>query len=98
MAIFTGRINKIFTAVCEEVLFTCLRSAGGGHLSGINIHTVLSLLGELYGERDNVPAHMLCHVLAQLLLLHPVLVQGGHEVSQRPRHLELDLKCLGREN
>ena len=56
-------------------------------LPGVDVHAVLSLLGEADGERDDVVVlrDAVRHVLRELLLLHPVLVQRRHEVRQRPR-------------
>ena len=55
-------------------------------LPGVDVHAVLSLLGEADGEGDDVVVlrDAVRHVLRELLLLHPVLVQRRHEVRQRP--------------
>ena len=86
----------------EQVLFTGLTprrrggggGGGGGDLPCVDVHAVLPLLGEGHTERHNVPAYFLRHILGELLLLEPVLVEGGHEVGERARHLELDLQGL----
>ena len=67
---------------------------GGVDLPRVDVHAVLPLLGEGHGQRHDVTRDLVRHVLGQLLLVHPVLVQRGHEVRQRPRHLELDLDGL----
>ena len=94
MSIFSRRIDEIFTRVGEQLFLTGVRAGGGGHLPRVDVHPVLALLGEGDGQRHNVPAHPLTHVLGQLFLLQPVLVEGGHKVCERPRHLELDLQRL----
>lgn len=62
------------------------------HLPRVHIHAVLPVLTEVQMERDQIPDDGLCRVLGQPLLLHPVLVQGRHEVRQRSGHPELDLE------
>ena len=72
--IFSWWIDKIFAAVCEEVLFTGAAAGGGGDLPRVDVHAVLSLLGERDAQRYNVPRHFLRHILWEFLLLEPVLV------------------------
>ena len=85
--------------MCEELLLAILRPVvGGGHLPRVDVHPVLALLRELNRQRHNVSAHFLTHVLGQLLLLQSVLVERGHEVCERPGHLELDLEGLPGED
>lgn len=67
--------------------------------SGIDIQTVLTLLGETYGEGDYVVVgDRMRYILGQALLLNTVLVQGRHEVRQRPRHAELNLQLAPGEH
>ena len=100
MSVFSGRIDEIFAAVGEQLFLAVLCPVVGrcGHLPRVDVHAVLSLLGKGDGQRDNVAGHLLTHVLGQLLLLQPVLVQRGHEVRERAGHLELDLQALTRED
>ena len=103
--ISSRRVDKVLATVREEVFLAVLlraapvpRPAAPADLPRVDVHPVLALLREGHGQRDDVPADLLRDVLAQLLLLHPVLVEGGHEVRQGPGHAEGDVELLAGED
>jgi len=67
--------------------------------SGVDVQTVLALLGETYREGDHVVVgDGMRHVLGQALFLDAILVQSRHEIRQRPRHAELNLQLAPGEH
>ena len=71
---------------------------GGVDLPGVDVHAVLALLGECHGQRHDIAGDLVTHVFGQLLFVHPVFMQGRHEVRERSRHLELNLQGLRGED
>ena len=98
MSVLPRGINEIFAAVGEQMLLVGADLDTGVDLAGVDVHAVLALLGEGDGQGHDVTGDFMRHVFGQLLLIHPVFVQRRHEVRERPRHLELDLQSLRRED
>ena len=98
MSVLPRGINEIFAAVGEQMLLVSADLDTGVDLPGVDVHAVLALLGEGHGQGHDVTGDFMCHVFGQLLLIHPVFVKRRHEVRERPRHLELDLKSLRGED
>ena len=73
------------------MLLVAVNLHGRVEFPGVDVHPVLTLLGEGHGEGDDVTRDLVRNVLGQLLLVHPILVESGHEVCERSGHLELDL-------
>ena len=68
---------------------------GGVDLPRVDVHAVLPLLGKSDMEGDDVLVvwgEAVADILAQPLLLQPVLVEGGHEVCEGARHPESDVE------
>ena len=84
--------------MCQQVLLIAVDLHGGVDLPGVDVHPVLTLLGEGHGQRHNVTRDFVTHVLGQLLLVHSVFVQSRHKVRERSRHLELNLQSLRGED
>lgn len=93
-----GGVDEVLAAVREEVLLRGSRSVGAGHLARVDVQAVLALLGEAQRERHDVVGDPVAHVLAEALFLGAVLVQRGHEVGERPRHVELQLEVAAGEH
>ena len=91
--VFSRRIDEIFAAVSQKMLLAVGAAVRveAVDLPRVDVHAVLTILGKRDAERHEVVADAMRHVLAQLLLLDPVLVQRRHEVRQGSRHPECDL-------
>jgi len=89
--IFAWRIDEIFAAVRQKVFLPVVAvGVGAVHLPRVDVHPVLAVLREGDVQRDEVVADTMRDVLAQLLLLHAVLVQRCHEIRQRSSHSKCD--------
>lgn len=87
--------------MCEQVFLTLRRltvRTTTAHFPRVNVHPVLALLGETHAQRHDLVADPVGHVFTQLLLLHPVLVQRGHEVREGPCHFESNVQLLAGED
>ena len=80
------------------MLFVAVNLNGSVDLPCIDVHAVLAFLGECHGQRHDVAGDFVTHVFGQLLFVHPVFMQGRHEVRERSRHLELNLQSLRGED
>ena len=50
------------------------------HLSSVDVHAVLSIVGKGDGERDEIVTDAMRDVLAQFFFLDTVLVQSCHKI------------------
>ena len=70
----------------------------GIEFPGVYVHPILTFFWEGDRERNNVTRDLVRHILGQLLLIHPILMESGHEVCEWSGHLELYLQSLWGEN